>query len=61
MIAVPIFDVDALLAWQDFALPDDRGEWPKLLNQCRTDCVAAAEHIQILEAALAQARGNDAH
>jgi hypothetical protein len=60
MIAVPIFDVQALLAWADYPLPDDRGEWPRLLNQIRSDVVAAAEHIELCEAALAQARGNDA-
>jgi len=57
MIVVPVFDVEALLTWADFPLPDDKAEWPRLLNQIRTDCVAAAEQIQLLEAALAQARG----
>jgi hypothetical protein len=56
MIAVPVFDVDALLAWADYPIPQERDEWPKYLNQCRTDCVAAAEHIELLEAALAEAR-----
>ena len=57
MIAVPVFDVDALLQWADFPLPDDRAEWPRLVNQIRSDVVAAAEHIELLSVALSDARG----
>jgi hypothetical protein len=56
VIYVPVFDSDALLQWADFPLPDNREEWPRLVNQIRTDVVAAAEHIQLLELALIEAR-----
>jgi len=56
MISVPVFDVQALLQWADFPLPDNQAEWPRLVNQIRQDVVAAAEHIELLTAALAEAR-----
>ena len=56
MISVPVFDVQALLQWADFPLPDNQAEWPRLVNQIRCDVVAAAEHISLLEVALADCR-----
>jgi len=61
MIAVPVFDTAGLLQWADTATPEaDSPDRHRIWNQLTSDCVAAAEHIELLEAALAQARGSDA-
>ena len=56
MSVVPDFDVAALRQWADFPLPSNRDQWPRLVNQIRSDVVAAADHIELLEAALVDAR-----
>lgn len=56
MIAVPVFDCDALRQWSDFPLPDDQAELWRLWNQLRSDLEAAADQIDLLTVALMEAR-----
>lgn len=56
MIAVPVFDVDALRQWADTELPDDQRSVWQLWNQLRSDLAAAADQIELLTVALMEAR-----
>jgi hypothetical protein len=56
LIAVPVFDSDALLQWGDVQVPADDQARHALWNQLRADCVAAAEQIELLTVALAECR-----
>ena len=60
MISVPVFDTAALLQVAEFEMPaQDDPARHRLWNQLRGDCIAAAEHIELLEAALAEARSTE--
>lgn len=56
LIAVPVFDVDALRVWADTPMPADFTRQYQLWNQLRSDLEAAAEQIDILTLALLEAR-----
>ena len=52
-MAAEMFDARALLEYADIPLPVRRDDWPRYVNQLRSDAVAAAEYILELEARLA--------
>ncbi len=56
MIEVPHFDVEALRQAGDFTIPDDVERANQLWRAMTADLIAAADHIELLEAALLQAR-----
>jgi hypothetical protein len=56
MIAVPVFDVDALRQYEGMAMPADFERQHALFNQMKNDLEAAADQIEIQDAALLEAR-----
>ncbi len=56
MIEVPAFDTDGIRTAADFTVPDDPERAAQLWRHVAADLVAAADHIELLEAALKQAR-----
>jgi hypothetical protein len=56
MIAVPAFDVDAIRMWAETPMPANFDRQFAMFNQLRQDIDAACDHIEILTAALLEAR-----
>jgi hypothetical protein len=55
MISVPVFDVDAVRVWEDTPLPDTAERY-SMWNQIREDVGGCCDQIEILTAALLEAR-----
>lgn len=51
---IDTFDMEAVREWEDYELPTDRGKWPALMNQIRSDVSACCDYIEDLEQKLAE-------